>query len=179
MERDERSEELILVDTDDNPVGLETKLGAHEGGGKLHRAFSVFVFDRAGRMLLQRRAKKKYHFGGLWTNACCGHPKKDERLADAARVRLEEEFGFDAEVDKVFSFVYRATDANSGLTEHEFDHVFVGRFDGMPLADPAEIAEWKWVKPADLLADVRTRPSDYTPWFGLAVERVLIAQGER
>ncbi len=120
MKRAERAEELILVDADDNPVGFETKLGAHESGGKLHRAFSVFVFDPAGRMLLQRRAKKKYHFGGLWTNACCGHPKKGEKLADAARVRLEEEFGFDAEVEEVFSFVSNPTGLSSLFTRMSF-----------------------------------------------------------
>ncbi len=173
MERDERGEELILVDNDDNPVGFETKLGAHESGGKLHRAFSVFVFDRAGRMLLQRRAKEKYHFGGLWTNACCGHPKKGEKLADAARVRLEEEFGFDAEVEEVFSFVYRATDADSGLTEHEFDHVFYAGFEGEPRPDPDEIEAWKWVAPAELTADLRRNPNDYTPWFVISAPRVI------
>lgn len=173
MERDERGEELILVDADDNPVGFETKLAAHESGGKLHRAFSVFVFDRMGRMLLQRRAKKKYHFGGLWTNACCGHPKRGEKLPDAARVRLGEEFGFDAEVEEVFSFVYRATDPGSGLTEHEFDHVFYAGFEGEPRPDPDEIEAWKWVTPAELTTDLSTNPQDYTPWFVISAPRVI------
>lgn len=173
MERDERGEELILVDADDNPVGFETKLGAHEGGGKLHRAFSVFVFGRDGKMLLQRRAEKKYHFGGLWSNACCGHPKRGENLSDAARVRLEEEFGFTAEVEEVFSFVYQATDANSGLTEHEYDHVFYATFGGEPRPDPDEIGAWKWVDPAQLSDDLQSNPHEYTPWFVISAPLVI------
>lgn len=166
-------DELILVDEHDNPVGYETKLRAHQDGGKLHRAFSVFIFNAAGEMLLQRRASGKYHFGGLWTNACCSHPRRGERTEDAARPRLRQEFGFEAELREIFTFIYRATDPTSGLTEHEFDHVFVGHFDGTPRPNAGEIAEWKWVSAADLLADVRARPTEYTPWFGLAVERVL------
>ena len=166
-------DELILVDEHDNPVGHETKLRAHQNGGKLHRAFSVFIFDAAGRMLVQRRAAGKYHFGGLWTNACCSHPRRGESTPEAARARLRQEFGFDAELREVFTFTYRATDPTSGLTEHEFDHVFVGRFDGEPRPNPDEIDGWEWVDPAELLADVRARPGRYTPWFGLAVERVL------
>ena len=122
--------EIILVDAADNQVGVETKLGAHENGGKLHRAFSIFIFDAAGRMLLQRRAKKKYHFGGLWTNACCGHPKVGEKLPSAAHTRLQQEFGFDTQLEETFSFLYRAFDADSGLTEHEFDYVFCGEYNG-------------------------------------------------
>jgi isopentenyl-diphosphate Delta-isomerase len=173
MERNERSEELILVDVHDNPVGFETKLGAHEDGGKLHRAFSIFVFDRSSRMLLQRRAKNKYHFGGLWTNACCGHPKRGEKLRDAAQARLREEFGFHVEAREVFSFIYRASDAESGLTEHELDHVFCGVFDGEPRPNPDEIDDWKWVDPAELLADLESNPHAYTPWFKIATHRVV------
>ena len=166
-------DELILVDEHDNPVGYETKLRAHEHGGRLHRAFSVFIFNGAGEMLLQRRAAGKYHFGGLWTNACCSHPRRGQSTDEAARQRLRHEFGFDADLREVFTFTYRATDPTSGLTEHEFDHAFVGRFDGEPRPNPDEIDGWKWVGPAELLADVRARPELYTPWFGLAVERVL------
>ena len=164
---------LILVDERDNPVGFETKLAAHRGGGKLHRAFSVFIFNGRGLMLLQRRAAGKYHFGGLWTNACCSHPRRGESTADAARARLRLEFGFDTPLQELFSFVYRAEDPASGLTEHEFDHVFRGTFDGTPRPNPDEIAEWKWVGPEELLADVKARPGDYTPWFKEVVERVL------
>ncbi len=173
MDRDERGEEVILVDEDDNPMGFETKLRAHEDGGKLHRAFSVFIFDRAGKMLLQRRAKRKYHFGGLWTNACCSHPKRGEKLPDAVPARLQQEFGFSTEMEEIFSFVYRASDVKSGLTEYEFDHVFYGEFNGEPCPDPDEIEVWKWVDPAELTADLESNPQDYTPWFRIAAPRVL------
>src|SRR5688572_27196508 len=166
-------DELILVDEHDSPVGYATKLRAHQDGGKLHRAFSVFIFNAAGEMLLQRRAAGKYHFGGLWTNACCSHPRRGESTPEAARSRLRQEFGFDAELREVFTFIYRATDPTSGLTEHEFDHVLLGQFDGEPRPNPEEIDKWEWVKPAELLADVRARPVRYTPWFGIAIERVL------
>lgn len=173
MDQDERSEQLILVDAHDNPIGFETKLRAHENGGKLHRAFSIFIFDGTGRMLLQRRAKKKYHFGGLWTNACCGHPKRGETLRDAAHARLWQEFGFHAEAKELFSFVYRASDAKSGLTEYEFDHVFCGVFDGEPHPNPEEIEAWEWVDLEKLLIDLESNAHAYTPWFRIAIYHVL------
>jgi len=173
MDRNERGEEIILVDENDNPIGFETKLKAHENGGKLHRAFSIFVFDAAGRMLLQHRAKKKYHFGGLWTNACCGHPRKGEKLEDAARVRLQQEFGFDTGVEEIFDFLYQASDANSGLTEYEFDHVFCGEFNGEPQPNPDEIDDWKWVDLTELLVDLKNDPHQYTPWFKIALPRLI------
>jgi isopentenyl-diphosphate delta-isomerase len=167
------SDELILVDEQDNPVGYETKLRAHEAGGKLHRAFSVFIFNATGEVLLQRRATTKYHFGGLWTNACCSHPRRGEDTPQAAHARLRHELGFDTALRKLFCFVYRASDPSSGLTEHEFDHVFVGEFDGTPRPNSDEVAEWKWIAAAELLADVRANPQTYTPWFSLVVGRVL------
>ena len=164
---------VILVDESDRPVGLERKLPAHENGGKLHRAFSVFIFNRAGQMLIQRRADGKYHFGGLWTNACCSHPKHGRTLVESARIRLREEFGFDVPLEERFSFVYRAEDPASGLTEHEFDHVLVGRFDGEPSPNPDEVEGWEWADRATLLRDVRDNPGRYTPWFKIVLERVL------
>src|SRR3954469_24341059 len=149
------SDQLILVDEHDNPVGYETKLRAHEAGGKLHRAFSVFIFNGAGEMLLQRRAVTKYHFGGLWNHACCSHPRRGEDTLQAAHTRLRHELGFDTGLRELFSFVYRATDPTSTLTEHEFDHVFVGEFNGTPRPNSDEVGEWKWIAPAKLLADVR------------------------
>jgi isopentenyl-diphosphate delta-isomerase len=166
-------EQVVLVDERDNAVGVEAKLRAHEGGGRLHRAFSVFIVNRAGKMLLQRRARGKYHFGGLWTNACCSHPSPGQDVADAARARLREEFGFDARLSEAFSFVYRANDPGTGLTEHEFDHVFVGEFDGEPQPNPGEIEDWEWVDPSVLLEDVGRHPGKYTPWFRIALERVV------
>jgi isopentenyl-diphosphate delta-isomerase len=167
------SDELILVDEHDNPVGYAPKLAAHQDGGRLHRAFSIFIFNAAGEMLLQRRASGKYHFGGLWTNACCSHPRRGQSTIDAAHLRLHEEFGFDTELSEQFTFIYRATDHASGLTEHEFDHVFTGRFDGQSKPNPEEIGEWKWVRPAELMAHVKARPEAYTPWFRVAIERVV------
>ena len=165
--------QVILVDESDRPVGVEDKLAAHQGGGKLHRAFSVFLFNTAGQMLLQRRAAGKYHFGGLWTNSCCSHPRRDETLEDSARARLRHELGIDVPLTELFSFVYRAEDPASGLTEHEFDHVLVGRFDGHPRPNVDEVSEWEWVDVRELLDDVRRRPQRYTPWFKLVLERVV------
>ena len=166
--------QIILVDEHDRPVGCCAKLAAHEHGGQLHRAFSVFVFNDKGEMLLQRRALSKYHFGGLWTNACCSHPARGQDTAAAAADRLEFEFGFRTPIAEAFSFVYRAEDrGGSGLTEHEFDHVFVGRFDGTPRPNPQEIDGWRWVSSDDLACDVREHPERYTPWFKIALDRVL------
>jgi isopentenyl-diphosphate delta-isomerase len=172
----EPTDDLILVDEHDNPVGYSSKLAAHENGGKLHRAFSIFVFNSAGQLLLQRRATGKYHFGGLWTNTCCSHPRRGQPTLDAAHFRLKEEFGFDTELREIFWFTYRAIDPTSGLTENEFDHVFVGQFDGEPRPNADEIGEWKWAEPEALLADVRADPDRYTPWFALSLERVLASR---
>lgn len=166
-------EQIVLVDENDRPVGFEEKMKAHENGGKLHRAFSIFIFDSAGRMLLQLRSVKKHHFGGLWTNSCCSHPRRGEKLEDAAHRRLKDEFGFDTPLKEVFSFVYKALDRKSGLTEHEFDHVFVGKYDGEPKPNAEEIDEWEWASADELLADAKRNPQNYTPWFMLALEKVL------
>lgn len=173
MTLQESDEHVILVDEHDRPVGSAAKLDAHRQGGKLHRAFSIFIFNAAGQMLLQRRAAGKYHFGGLWTNACCSHPRQGQSLLDFARNRLRHEFGFDAPLQKLFAFVYRAEDPVSGLTEHEYDHVLVGQFDGQPRPNPAEIDEWKWIAPHDLARDVADHPHRYTPWFKTVLDRVL------
>jgi isopentenyl-diphosphate Delta-isomerase len=167
------TDEVILVDEHDQPLGVLPKLAAHERGGQLHRAFSVFVFNRAGQLLLQRRADAKYHFGGLWTNTCCSHPRLDCALIDFARARLRAEMGIDVALEEAFSFVYRATDARSGLTEHEYDHVLFGHFDGDPRPDPSEVGDWKWVDTSALRDDVAEHPDRYTPWFRLVLERVL------
>jgi len=168
-----QTEQVVLVDEKDNPVGVEAKLPAHERGGRLHRAFSVFIVNAGGKMLLQRRARGKYHFGGLWTNACCSHPRPGQDVADAARARLREEFGFDAPLSAAFSFVYRAEDPSTGLTEHEFDHVFIGEFNGTPRPNPGEIEAWEWVDPSQLLLDVERHPARYTPWFRIALQRIV------
>ena len=166
-------DQVILVDESDRPMGTAPKLAAHEGGGALHRAFSVFIFNSKGEMLIQRRADQKYHFGGLWTNACCSHPRRGEELLASARKRLREEFGFDVPLEDRFSFIYRAEDPVSGLTEHELDHVLVGKFDGIPRPNPEEIREWRWVGTRELMEDVKRYPDRYTPWFKLVLGRVL------
>ena len=165
-------ERVILVDADDREVGTMEKLAAHERGGVRHRAFSVFIVDARGRWLLQRRAAGKYHFPGLWTNACCSHPRPGEATADAAHRRLREELGFDCPLAERFRFEYRATSAAEGLTEHELDHVFTGTWAGPIAPDSAEVAATRWVAPAALEAEVRAQPETFTPWFKLALERV-------
>ena len=165
-------EEIILVDEADREIGFAEKLAAHEGGGQLHRAFSIVLFNAAGEMLLQRRARAKYHFGGLWTNACCGHPRRGEELGGAARRRLREELGVDAELRPVFRFRYTALDPGSGLTEQELDHVFVGRLDETPRPDPDEIDELRWITGEALKADVAAHPETYTPWFAEMLDRL-------
>jgi len=165
-------EQVILVDAEDRELGAMEKLAAHERGGTLHRAFSVFVTDSRGRWLLQRRALGKYHFPGLWTNTCCSHPRPGEDTAAAAHRRLQEEMGFDCPLEERFAFEYRATSEAEGLTEHELDHVFTGRYDGECIPNPDEVAEVRRIDPAVLEAEVRDRPEAFTPWFKIALERV-------
>jgi len=165
-------EMIILVDKNDREIGSEEKIKAHENGGSLHRAFSIFVFDKEGRMLIQRRAMKKYHCAGLWTNACCSHPNKGEVLEKAVHRKLKQEFGFDTDLKETFSFIYKA-DFDNGLTEHELDHVFVGNFDGKPKPNPDEIDGYKWINSLELQKDVEKNPDKYTPWFKIALDKVI------
>ena len=165
-------EQVILVDADDREVGAMEKLAAHEHGGTRHRAFSVFIVDPQGRWLLQRRAAGKYHFPGLWTNACCSHPRPGEGTAAAAHRRLREELGFDCPLAERFQFEYKATSAAEGLTEHELDHVFTGEHAGAVAPDPAEVGAVRWVELRALEAELRARPEAFTPWFRLALDRV-------
>ena len=166
-------EQVILVDADDNEFGVAEKMKAHRDG-LLHRAFSVFLFNDTGEMLLQRRARTKYHSGGLWANACCSHPRPGEDVSAAARRRLREELGIECTVEPTLSFVYRA-DVGRGLQEHELDHVVVGRFEGEPSPDPSEVGDWKWVAPDTLLSDVARNPDTYAVWFKIALPRLLAA----
>ena len=165
-------EQVILVDADDREVGAMGKLAAHEGGGIRHRAFSVFIVDPRGRWLLQRRAAGKYHFPGLWTNACCSHPRPGEDTAEAAHRRLREELGFDCPLAERFRFEYRATSEAEGLTEHELDHVFTGVYEGEVRFDASEVGAVRWIEPAALEQELRSDPGGFTPWFKLARERV-------
>ena len=165
-------EEIILVDEFDEEIGTANKLEAHAGSGLLHRAFSIVLFGPDGRMLLQQRATAKYHFGGLWTNACCGHPRPGEELLEAARRRLREELGFDTELQPVFSFRYSAIDGGSGLSEQELDHVLVGRTSGDFRPNPNEIDDIRWVDCRTLTRDIGTHPERYTPWFATLLVRL-------
>jgi len=166
-------EYVILVDTNDSPIGVAAKIEVHQHPPKLHRAFSVFIFDSAGRMLLQRRASTKYHFGGLWTNAACSHPQPGEDTQESAVRRLRAEMGIDVILTERLSFEYRAKDASTGLVEWEFDHVFTGTFDGVPDPDSAEVDEWRWVDHSELAREVRERPERFTPWFLIALSKIV------
>jgi len=168
-------EVVVLVDEDDREVGQAPKLLAHERG-LLHRAFSVFVLNAAGEVLLQRRASGKYHSGGLWTNTACGHPRPGEPVDAAARRRLREEMGFDCALTPAGSFLYRR-EVGGALVEHELDHVFHGRHDAAPHPDDTEVSEWRWAAPADALADAEAHPERYTPWFALAMAELIDADG--
>ena len=166
-------EQVILVDRLDRELGRTEKMTAHIRGW-LHRAFSVFVFDDRGFLLLQRRAHSKYHTPGLWSNTCCSHPRPGEPILQAADRRLQEEMGFSCDLSPAFGFVYRAEFPN-GLTEHEFDHVVVGRWNGTPSPDPGEVADWRWIAPAALAAELASerRHLHFTPWFLLAYAKLL------
>ena len=167
-------ETVVLVDEQDREVGLAEKLEAHRTG-VLHRAFSVFVLNSRGELLLQRRAAGKYHSPGRWSNTCCGHPRPGEPLAAAARRRLREEMGFDCELERLGGFVYRA-EVGGGLLEHEYDHLFIGRHDADPAPDPAEASEWRWISPAAALSEAQALPEVFTPWFALALRELLAAR---
>ena len=164
---------IILVDENDKQIGIEEKVRCHENGGKLHRSFSIFIFNSKNEMLLQLRAKKKYHFGGLWTNACCSHPNAGEMLEDAVHRKLKQEMGFDAELKEAFSFIYKVADKNSGLTEWEFDHVFIGEHDGEVPFNPEEADDFKFISIPELKRDVEKNPEKYTLWFRTALPKVL------
>ncbi|MFA5420202.1 MAG: isopentenyl-diphosphate Delta-isomerase [Bacteroidales bacterium] len=163
-------EYVVLVNQDDRPLGTLEKMEAHERG-VLHRAFSVFVFNQAGEMLLQQRAEDKYHSPGLWSNTVCSHPRINEVVIQAAHRRLVEEMGFDCELKEVFSFIYKA-DVGDGLTEHEFDHVFFGTTDALPKPNPEEVDAWKYMSLEDVQADILAHPDDYTVWFKIALKQV-------
>ena len=162
---------LVAVDMHDREIGRVEKMTAHRRG-ILHRAFSIFIFDDADRLLLQQRAIGKYHSGGLWSNTCCSHPRAGEPLLDAAHRRLQEEMGFDCPLEPVFGFVYRAT-LDGGLVEHEFDHVIAGRFAGTPLPDVHEVDDWKWEGLPAVRSRLSEQPEAFTAWFERALNGLL------
>ena len=154
---------VVLVDKNDNQIGLMPKMEAHEKA-VLHRAFSVFTFNNKGELLLQQRAAHKYHSPLLWTNTCCSHQREGEANIEAGKRRLQEEMGFTTELKEVFSFIYKAPFEN-GLTEHELDHVMVGDFDGEPNINKDEVESYKWMLLEDVKNDIENNPEIYTEWF--------------
>lgn len=168
-EMDEKK--VILVNENDEERGFMGKTEAHQKG-ELHRAFSVFILNDKGGMMLHKRADSKYHTPGLWTNACCSHPQPNETVLIAARRRLSEELGFTCDLEKLFNFTYRA-DFENGLTEHEFDHVFLGYYNGIPPFDTEEMSECDFFS-TDLISTwVEKKPEEFTPWFKIAYPKVL------
>jgi len=165
--------EIILVDEKDNQIGVGEKLKIHQQG-KLHRAFSIFVFNPKGELLLQKRAESKYHSAGLWTNTCCSHPRPHQDIKNEAKKRLREEMGFECDLKEIFNFIYKAD--LDHLTEYEFDHVLVGEFSGEPIVNRDEVSQWQWLKPTELKEDVKKYPENYTHWFKKIVGRVLRQQ---
>lgn len=164
-------EYVILVDENDNSVGTAEKMDAHKNP-KLHRAFSIFIVNSKGELLIQKRAENKYHCPGLWSNTCCSHPRPGESLEKAAHRRLQEEMGFDTKMVKVFSFIYKA-EFDNGLTEEEYDHIFFGKFDGEPNINSKEVADYKWISEDMLKKDIKKNPSMYTKWFKIAIEKLF------
>ena len=160
---------VILVDVQDNQIGLMPKLEAHEKG-VLHRAFSVFIFNNKGELMLQRRALSKYHSPGLWTNTCCSHQRDGESNILAAKRRLNEEMGFVAELIEKTSFVYKANFDN-GLTEHELDHIIVGKYNHSPVINSSEVDSWKWMSMEDIRNNINDQPHNYTAWFKIIFEK--------
>ena len=162
---------VVLVDEQDNPIGKMEKQQAHIEG-LLHRAFSIFIFNSEKKLLLQKRASSKYHCGGLWTNSCCSHPRENENIQDAANRRLAEEMGMQCSLKPIFTFIYRA-EFDNGLIEHEFDHVFFGESDQNPKINPEEVETYRYIAMEDLQQEVKEFPQNYTPWFIIALDRVL------
>jgi isopentenyl-diphosphate delta-isomerase len=156
-------EQVILVDEKDNPVGLMEKLKAHQEA-RLHRAFSVFIINKKGELLLQQRAQHKYHSPGLWTNTCCSHQRPGETNIEAGRRRLREEMGMECELEDAFWFIYKA-EFDNGLTEHELDHVMVGYSEDNPEVNSDEVADFKWMDLEAVKQDMKIHPDIYTEWF--------------
>lgn len=162
-----KPEFVVLVDEQDGQTGTMEKLQAHVEG-RLHRAISVFIFNSKNELLLQQRADGKYHSAGLWTNTCCSHPRPGEDTHSAAVRRLEEEMSITCALTKVFDFVYKAPFAN-GLTEYEYDHVYKGSCDDVPVPDDNEVGSWKYVTQAQLTAEMSDSPDRFTEWFKICI----------
>lgn len=165
-----KQHEVILVDEKDNAIGIADKILAHRQGF-LHRAFSVLIFNTSGEWLLQQRADDKYHSGGLWTNTCCSHPYPGEDVFIAANRRLAEEMGLHCHLEKHGELSYRV-DFDNGMTEHEYDHVFTGTSDSLPIPDTKEVKSWKYITCDELQGQISKYPEKFTYWFKLIFEKV-------
>ena len=170
----DEEEHVVLVDVDDVEIGAAPKLEVHRTG-LLHRAFSVFLLDREGRVLLQRRADSKYHSPGRWSNTCCGHPRPGESADEGARRRLQEEMGITCDLRSAGWFIYKAS-VGADLIEHELDHLFIGQFDGEPTPNASEVSDWRWEHPIQIAKDMIARPHRYSAWLGPAL-RALSGDG--
>jgi len=159
---------VVLVDKQDKPIGKMDKLEVHQKG-LLHRAFSIFIFNDAGLLLLQCRAKTKYHSGGLWTNTCCGHPQPGEETGAAALRRLKEETGIATRLEEKFSFIYQAP-LDHSLTEHEYDHVYTGNYNQEPVLNTEEASAYRWISLRDLKKELEEHPEQFTEWLKIAIQ---------
>lgn len=162
-------EKVILVNERDEPIGLMPKMEAHEKA-LLHRAFSVFIFNDKNELMIQQRALGKYHSPGLWANTCCSHQREGETNVAAGMRRLQEEMGFTTPLEDSISFIYKAPFDN-GLTEHEYDHILLGRYNQEPQPNPEEVHDWKWMDLEDIKAEMETQPEKYTAWFKIIFEK--------
>ncbi len=161
-------DQVILVDENDQAIGVMNKLEVHQTG-QLHRAFSIFIFNGHEQLLLQQRAQEKYHTANLWSNTCCGHPRPEESTSEAAMRRLKEEMGIVTILEKKFDFVYMV-ELDNDLMEHEFDHVFIGRYNQQPIINPEEASAYKWVNIQDLKDEMELFPEKYTEWLKIAIK---------
>lgn len=163
-------QEVILVDKNNRKIGVCEKIKAHKEG-KLHRAFSIFVYNPKSELLIQQRAKTKYHSGSLWSNTVCSHPRPNETYIQSTHRRLKEEMGFDCKLKKLFYFTYN-TGFQNGLTENEYDCVYIGKFDGEPKPNPKEIMNYKWISEKDLKDDIKINPDKYSVWLKIILPKI-------
>ncbi len=170
--KNQAKEKVILVDENNRKIGEEEKIKAHKEG-KLHRAFSIFVFNSKDELLLQKRAKAKYHSGGLWSNTCCSHPRPGESDYDAANRRLIEEMGFSCKLKRLFCFTYK-TEFDNGLIEHEYDCVFIGKINESQKIspNPIEVKDYKWISMKELKKDIKENPGNYSYWLKVALKEL-------
>ena len=159
---------VVLVDTEDNVLGECNKLEAHING-KLHRAFSIFIFNSEKKLLIQKRANHKYHSGGLWSNSCCSHPNINETTLSAAHKRLQDELGFDCELTERGSFIYKVH-LDNDLYENEYDHIIIGKYNGEIKCNPDEVQEFKWIDMTDIQNEIKNHPEKFTFWFKKILE---------